>query len=366
MKLNKKGTYGVLLIILIIFILVIFFYYYFWYNRPHCACMENFNENNTAAALNLPNLPKWSNPDSASSWYPVKQNGPSYVVSSMGFNQDNITSTSVSFLLFIQSTTNYQRNIIHFTNNTGGDACDAAQPSCTPSDRIPAVFIAPNSSQLQVRFSTSTDDSHSTPNTVGDITGSLPLYTPMLVSIVFSPTNYKLYINSVKVKDTNYNNIFKRMSNTRMYIGNPWTQHDGGILIKNMTVYNGVLESSDISNMMATMDRGVPGPVGPAGPIGPLGPTGSIGPIGGIGPVGPKGPIGPSGPTGPVGSTGTFGPPGPPGPAGSIGAPGPIGPIGTAIDRLGYAPFNQSTYYMDISSTKNASPNTPNSYYPVT
>lgn len=74
----------------------------------------------------------------------------------------------------------------------------------------------------------------------------------------------------------------------------------------------------DLTNPLAPIIKGTPGPAGPTGPAGPIGATGPAGATGTAGPAGLQGATGPIGATGPTGATGATGPQGPPGTGTSI------------------------------------------------
>lgn len=332
------------LIILLFIILFFLIFYYLITIYKKCYTIENFNESATKTALSSPSLQKWQFSQS-DSWYAIKQNGYNMKMSDMKFS--NYDDISISFLFFLKNKHSNWRNIFHFTNNA----------DCCNDERIPAMWVFPNnSSMLHIRFGTDGDGNNGI-NSADEV----PLNTPILLTLVFSGNNFKFYIGSVKVYDGNFNNIHKRNANTTLHIGDPWYTNDGGILIKNFTVYNGSLTENDISNIVSTFSSGssssggsnssgIPGPTGPAGPAGPpgqagpagpagqpgvpgiQGPTGPVGAKGIDGKIGPRGHVGPHGPRGIQGPQGIKGDPGAPGMMGQVGPTGPRGTVGLPSD----------------------------------
>ncbi len=328
MKIAKPKTTLIITLLIIFFIVIL--YYLYKYTLSQKIIIENFNESETKNALSSPIAPKWMFNDS-NNWYTIKQNGFSIPISNMGINS-NTPNITISFLLFLKNASSSWRNIFHFTDNN------------SDGSRLPAMFVYPdNTSRFHIRF-----DADGNSNNGVDTTSSIPLYTPLLITLIFTKTNFKLYIGSVKVLDNPFNNIKPRTSNTKLYIGDPWYGSDGGVLIKNFTVYDGALTEQDVTGMVAKLSGGgssTAGPKGDAGPAGPAGPAGASGVPGlpGLpGPVGISGnagPVGASGPAGLDGKQGDIGPIGPIGPKGDIGNIGPPGPAGKQGIDSKFSPY---------------------------
>jgi hypothetical protein len=249
-------------------------------------------------------------------WYTVRQNGASIPMSQMGINPNN-QNISISFILKINNVTSSWRNIFHFTNND------------TDGSRLPAIFVYPdNSAKLHMRF-----DADGNTNNGVDTPNSLPLNTPILITLIFTRNNFKFYIGSTRMLEQSFNNINPRNNNTKLYIGDPWYGSDGGILIKNFTVYDGALSESDISNIMEKLNSSTTVVAGPPGPPGPPGPSGAAGAKGDKGDTGGKGDKGERGDKGEDGKNGEKGERGDKGEDGKNGEKGEKGDKGDKGDK---------------------------------
>jgi hypothetical protein len=339
MKISKYRENFIIFLIIALILFILYFSYKYLLNKSN---IENFYDYVTSDALNSPNIKKWMFLDSQI-WYKVKRGGFTTSIKEMG-EVAKTKNFSISFILNLTSVAGYWRNVFHFSNSDDGS-------------RIPAMWIYPdNTSKFHMRFATNSSSNDGT-----DTDGSFLLNKPTLVTLIFNGDNFKLYLGSSKVKDQNFNNINNNRNNdTKLYIGDSWYDNDGGIIIKNFTVYDGVLSESDVIKIdkMINDGTGISSGVGSVGPAGPAGPAGLPGPIGRDGPAGPvgrdgkdgkdgkdgqqgdkgkdgekgiqgiQGNIGPMGPMGPQGIQGNIGPMGLEGPQGIQGLIGPIGPDG--------------------------------------
>ena len=261
----KKSRIYYAVIFLIIILLVMLF---FKYNVP----VEKFEGTtpNVVDAFNIPNMNKWKfdNTDTTQKWdkwYPVRQNGFQKSFKDLGLTTPN-SRMSIVFMFHCKAGANQWRNIFHFTNT--GNNC------CSKGDRIPAMWVYPDgTNRFHIRFSTDSNG-----NDGSDYTINRPMNTPELVSMVFDDNRYTLYINDVKIHSGTYNNIVKREQNAIFYIGDPWHYSDNNILIKNFTLYNGVLTEQNVKDIYNGVDKESPdrGPTGPQGIPGATGPRGPI------------------------------------------------------------------------------------------
>jgi hypothetical protein len=322
---------NVILMIFVIFIILLLFYV-FYYGK---SILETFvDSTNTSSAFDVPTLTKWSFPDSSSSWFKLPEKGgekKSYTYADLGFSNtsESYDKISISFLINIVSGLDKWRTIFQFSN-TGNECCNF-------EDRVPAMFVHPdNTSRFHIRYSTDQNG-----NDGIDPTLTIPMGIPSLITLVFNKNNFTFYVNGNKVKSMNYNKIYPRKSDTKIYIGDHFDNYvnDGNVLIKNFTIYDGALTETDVKNIYDKLNELS---IGPAGPTGPAGQTGAQGPIGPVGPAGSKGdkgeqglqglegPVGPVGPAGSKGDKGDQGLQGLEGPQGLQGLAGPVGPAGPA------------------------------------
>lgn len=275
-------------IIFVISILLSLIILYLCYRFFIHNAVENFEELGTIyvgkmnEAVNLPPNKKWSFVVS-NTWYKLRVNDYKMYLRDMNFSQyENMT---ISFFIQINNGHNEWRNIFHFTQD-GKNCCERGQ-------RIPAMWIFPdNTTNMHIRFSTDADGNDGI-NT-SDYTNNISFGKPYLLTIVFNGNNFTMYINKTQIVSKNYGAIYKRNSDTLMYLGDPWHSSNEGILINNLTIYDGALTREDVEKMVNKSQES-PSIVGPTGPTGKNGENGSTGPTG---PTGPSGPTGPAGPTG--------------------------------------------------------------------
>jgi hypothetical protein len=304
----------------ILFLIIFFILFFNFFDTTEQKYFEYFGTATDANAFLIPNLKKWTFPNSAIDWYQIKQNGFSIPLTQTGIDVTN-QNISVLFLFFSSGGQKYYRNIFHFSNNKNN--------CCNLGDRIPAMWSNPDNGNSLLTVVSTANNFNDTQMTTNF---NLPFYTPVFVGLVINDNTMSLYINNILWKTIDYktNIIHKRTKDSILYIGDPWYQQDGNLYIKNFTVYNGALSPGDIDKVYDNLSQGIAGPIGRAGPAGPAGPAGQIGTNGPLGPAGSDGPAGPTGPTGISGIAGSAGGVGPPGPPGIDGSVGPIGPPGPA------------------------------------
>ena len=240
--------------------------------------MEGIVESKTKDALALSPLNRWYF-NQSDTWYTIRQNGFSIKLRDTGIAP--YQNMSISFLFKLKNVSNQWRNVFHFTN-TNSDG-----------GRHPAMWVFPdNTTQLHIRFATNSDGND------GINSGTtIPLVTPYLLTLIFNGNNFKFYINNTLISDSNFNNILRRNPDTIFYIGNPWYYQDGGLLIKNLTIYDGVLTENNINAMMEKLEEGVAGAQGLPGVPGSPNTQSTPGTPGTPGAPGTPGPAGPAGPT---------------------------------------------------------------------
>jgi len=319
--------------------------------------IENFADSGDAsAAFAIPKLTKWSFVEqekylkkdsvptpppgtgvigqSPSDWCQLSK-GKTYVIpfTDLGFSataQKPNKNISIAFIIKVVGGSGSWREVFRFNemrNNKKG--VKTAYDCCTRGDRLPAFFVFNNfSSKFSIKFSTDKggDDGVDPPI-------EIPMATPVLITLVFSSKgdpaldNFDFYVNNNLSASGFFKNTFPRSVNSQLYIGENFNNYgaDGNILIKNFTVYDGILSKQDVESIYKKLEEGLPGPIGPVGPAGPAGPQGIAGPTGSVGPAGVAGGIGPQGVAGSAGPAGPMGPAGPKGPQGIVGPAGAQG-----------------------------------------
>lgn len=236
MNLSKNKT---VIVIIAIIVAVIFLYLCYLYMQKQQPRRENFQELKTLnietmnEAVSQPSMNKWTFQPSKQ-WYAIKQNGPKMQLKELGFSQ--YANMSISFFIKINNGASFWRNIFHFSQD--GNNC------CAIGQRIPAMWVYPNNTtSMHIRFSTDRDG-----NDGADSGANLVLGRAYLLTLVFDGNKFSYYINKTKVHNNlSFQNIRKRNRDTTMWIGDPWHGSNGGILINNFTVYDGVLTDNDVN-----------------------------------------------------------------------------------------------------------------------
>ena len=202
--------------------------------------IEGFNTD-TKDALRSPNGEKWIF-DGSDDWYTIPNPGYKTYMEKMGFTKYT-QDFSISFLLKIENTHNNWRNIFHFTN-TGNDV--------DRGGRVPAVWVVPGQTKLHVRFTTDRGGNDG----IND-TAPLPLNTPMLCTFVFNGGSVLFYINKELKSRDQFSNIQVRNPKTILYIGDPFYSQNGGVKIKNFTVYNRDITPGEINQIYDLITMGL-------------------------------------------------------------------------------------------------------------
>ena len=169
--------------------------------------------------------PTWSY-QSSNTWLVPKVNNKIGVWSDLG-SIDN-TFMTISFFIHIIKKSSDWRNIFHLTNT--GNNC------CNEGDRIPAIWIVPNSTALHIRFSTTNIGNN------GIDTKELELNKSIFVSIEFLFGKIVVYFDYVKVADTiiTWQHMIKAKPNAIVYIADPWYGETGGFGLQYFGIRNGI------------------------------------------------------------------------------------------------------------------------------
>ena len=178
-------------------------------------------------------IPTWVFPNSDGIWYTIIQNGYSVQWSTLGINSN--INMSISFWLKINKSHTYFRTLFRLTNNY--NEC------CMPGDRIPYVYVGPGSNPgLYLK-----NGAYSL------IKPNLPLETEKFITIVCNGSNNMyIYIDGIlttPLGGTNYGPFVEANTNAILYIGDPWYVQNGGVLIKDFSIYNFPLTQNNVSTI---------------------------------------------------------------------------------------------------------------------
>lgn len=182
------------------------------------------------------NLKAWTFPTSLT-WYKVIKNGYNIKMSDTGINLPT-RQYSISFMYNLNQTSNVSENVFHITNT--GNGC------CNIGDRNPALWILSNQTKFHVQMSTNIG------GTDGVNIDLVPLKSKVLVTFVFDNNLFTIYINGIEKHKQIFNNIREITPNAILHIGDPWTNNNGSVNIRDFTIYDGVLTKEQISNIYDT------------------------------------------------------------------------------------------------------------------
>jgi hypothetical protein len=168
--------------------------------------------------------PTWSFKPS-DTWLVPKVNNKIGIWSDLGII-DN-TYMTITFYIHIIKKSGDWRNIFHLSNT--GNNC------CNEGDRIPAIWIIPNSTGLHIRFSTTNVGNN------GIDTKELILNKTTLVSIIFAFGKIIVYFDNEKVADTliTGQHMINANPNALVYISDPWYGENGGFGLQYFGITNG-------------------------------------------------------------------------------------------------------------------------------
>ena len=229
-------------IILFFLLFIILFTLTFTLRYKSCR-IEGLGSSNDIIAFEIPNLKKWSFPDSIHWYKPVKSR--QYKFSELGFTMPNY-KISISFLYTCLEGAGFWRNILRFSNKEDGS-------DGSPEGRAPGLWIwpvtgpytDPNKLHFRVPTNSSWNDGLDTIN--------LPLGVTMLITLVIDQNTIYFYKDNILVSTSNFNGIKPRSYNTSFFV-NADGDIGGKVLIKNLTFYDGALSQEDINNMYDKLD----------------------------------------------------------------------------------------------------------------
>ena len=170
----------------------------------------------------------WTFPNSTGPMYTVRQNG--YSIPWSNLHVTSNANMSVSFLLKITSLYPTARNIFHITNSNN-------------TSSVPSCSIAPNDTSINIINSTVDNASYSlSADTLG-------LNNTIFVTITWNNRTIRYYINGILSETYPVDKFIDAVPNATLYIGDPWYEQNGGILIKNFSIYNCCLSPSNITTI---------------------------------------------------------------------------------------------------------------------
>jgi len=291
-KFSNKNIFILILLIL----LILFFSYIIFKNLTYNK--ESFGGEGEAAAFDVTTYKKWIFPNADGKWYTIVKNGYKINFTDTGLNVNN-RRLSILFLYNSPGKSGSWRTIFRFSND---------DKDITKDSRVPLLKLKPNSNALYLRMSSDSgvDDGLNLDNIL------VPFGIPVFIGIVIDDNKLSFYLNGALAESRDMNVIHSRNSNTKFSIGDSF--YEGGVNIKNFTLYDGALTAQDIRTVYNSLElsSGKDGKAGAAGASGPQGIPGEPGVQGSPGAIGPFGAVGEKGDKGDTGDQGPEGEPGDP------------------------------------------------------
>ena len=190
---------------------------------------------------NLSNIKTWYFRKSKS-WYKIKSGVDFINFKDTGFST-NTPEITITFLYNNLMGKDYWRNIFHFTNTDNN--------CCGVGDRVPAIWVTPdNTNNFHITVSTKNNG-----NEWFNTNNNIPFSSPVFIGIVVQRNKIQYYINNTLIMTKNYDSdVLNRINKTILYIGDKWhNQDDASILIKDFTLYDAALTSSQINEVYSSM-----------------------------------------------------------------------------------------------------------------
>jgi len=203
-------------------------------NKNKALNQEQEEEGGQLGNVNKFNVKTWKYKLSLDNWFNIPQNN--FVCRWKDLNIDSNTKMSISFWLNISSLFGDWRNIIHFSNNNNN--------CCNSGDRIPAIWVSPNSTNLLI-----VNDLFDSPNQYVTLEG-IQLNTPTYITITWDDQTIITYLNTVQNKSFTYPlKLINTLPESYFYIGDPWHPQNNGVQIKNLSIFNTVLNQDQLNKI---------------------------------------------------------------------------------------------------------------------
>ena len=204
--------------------------------------IEGLGSSNDMVAFDMPQLRKWSFPDSVN-WYKVVKSR-KYKFSELGFTMPNY-KLSISFLYTCLEGVGWWRNILRFSDRDDGADGDHGRNPGLWIWPVTGPYTDPNKLHFRVHSKNGWND--------GFDTTVLPLAVPMLITFVIDQNTVYFYKDNILVYTSNFNGLAPRSYNTCFFV-NADGDLGGKVLIKNLTFYDGALSQTDVNNMYDKLD----------------------------------------------------------------------------------------------------------------
>lgn len=182
----------------------------------------------------------WTYDLSINKWYTISTNN---LIGT--WDKLNIASNSnmtLAFTIMIIDLSTTWRNIFHVSNDNV-DCCDKG-------NRVPGIWMYPNDTTLYICY-----DTENSPNNYIKLS-NLKMNVPIHIYVVFNNNTINAYVNGKIQKTLTIDApLVPAIPNAKVYIGDPWTLQNGGLKIKNFTIYNSALQEDQINKIHKTHEN---------------------------------------------------------------------------------------------------------------
>jgi hypothetical protein len=203
-------------------------------NKIYSRLVDNIKNIVINNKTNESNKNIWTYKLSNDKWFTIQQNN--YICKWEDLNIKSNSNMSITFLLEITNISNIDRNILHFTNNN--------ENCCNKGNRVPGIWILQNGTTLFI-----SNDTESNSNETF-IIEDLPFKKQIFITITWDGKLVYVYLNKNFIKSFTYPcNLISTLPETLFYIGDPWSEQNNGIKIKNLRLYDYVLNIKELQEI---------------------------------------------------------------------------------------------------------------------
>jgi len=208
------------------------------FNGPNWlrSCDGNCNFTiNTTVSNNVKN--SWIYNKTINNWYKTEKNNLIGKWSDIGINLNNYMT--ISFYIDLESVDSTRRNIFHLSNQNAN--------CCEIGNIIPGLWLISNKLYLIINSTTVSNNI---------INVEIPTNKQSYITLIFNYNTIKIYLNGNIVSNKLYSDPLElAIPDAYFYISDPWS--DGGVNIKDFTIYNYILSDNEVKYLYDNINDGL-------------------------------------------------------------------------------------------------------------